>query len=160
MMRILERQWSVPGRRRLFIAWGLVALWMAAIFYVSAVNTWTVFDGPPVVGALRKCGHVFEYAVLGLLLGHALVTTWGDVTRALLLKAWRVGTVIALIYAATDEFHQSFVPKRVGYGWDVLVDALSATAALGIWYIVRTRSLGRARTGTPDLARGKTTIES
>ena len=123
-------------------AWGPVVLCIAAIFLVSSNNTWTVFEGPP---PLRKSGHVFEYALLALLLGRAFVMTWtrsGEtVTKALLGRAWAVGAAVCTVYAMTDELHQLFVPKRVGYVWDVLVDALSAVAALGVWYIVRVRSL-------------------
>lgn len=139
-----------PRRARVFLlAWGPVLIWMAAIFYVSAQNTWTVFEGPPIVGLLRKSGHIFEYAVLALLMGRALVASWtwrgNPATRPILLRAWQVGTLLATIYAATDEFHQLFVPKRMGYVWDVLLDALSATAALGIWYIACTHMLRRKR---------------
>jgi VanZ family protein len=87
---------------------------------------------------------VFEYAVLGLLVGRGLLaifTAWGTkpITRRIMLRVWQVGVLVSTLYAMTDEFHQLFVPRRVGYIWDVLVDALSATAALGIWYIVRVR---------------------
>ncbi len=124
------------------LAWGPALLWAAAIFYVSAQNTWTVFEGPPWVNALRKSGHVFEYAVLGLLVGRgvqAMLTGWGrkPETRRVWLRTWQLGVLIVTLYAMTDELHQLFVPKRVGYVWDVLVDALSATAALGMWYIWR-----------------------
>jgi VanZ family protein len=96
------------------------------------------------VRAIRKLGHVFEYAVLALLVGRgllALFTDWGrkPATRRVLLRVWQVGVAVTTLYAMTDELHQLFVPRRVGFVWDVLVDALSATAALGIWYIVRVR---------------------
>ena len=136
--------------------WGPVVLCMAAIFYVSAQNTWTVFQGPPPVRLMRKSGHIFEYAVLALLVGRALLWTWtrgGEaVTRALLSRVWVVGVLVCAVYAVTDEWHQLFVPLRVGYVWDVAVDALSAAAALGIWYIVRAGMAARAaRTTNPEL---------
>jgi VanZ family protein len=137
------------------LAWVPVVLWMAAIFYVSGQNTWTVFEGPPLVRLLRKSGHIFEYVVLALLVGRALLWTWtrsGEpVTRALLARVWAVGAVVCTVYAATDEWHQLFVPLRVGYVWDVAVDALSAVAALGIWYIVRATAASRsARSRKPE----------
>ncbi|HET9494852.1 MAG TPA: VanZ family protein [Chloroflexia bacterium] len=128
---------------------------MAAIFAVSGESTWTVFEGPPPVRLLRKSGHIFEYAVLALLVGRALLWTWtrgGEAaTRSLLARVWVVGAAVCIVYAVTDEFHQFFVPKRVGHGWDVLVDSLSAVAALGIWYIVRAgRSQQGAKTERPS----------
>ena len=136
-------------------AWGPAVLWMAAIFYVSSQNTWTVFEGPPPVRLLRKSGHIFEYALLALLVGRALLWTWtrhGEpVTRALLARVWAVGAAVCALYAVTDEWHQLFVPMRVGYVWDVLVDTLSAVAALGVWYIVRAERLNKApRSRNPE----------
>jgi VanZ family protein len=136
-----------PSWREVAWAWGPALVWAVAIYYVSAQNTWTVFEGPPWVRVLRKLGHVFEYAVLALLVGRgllALLTDWGrrGAGRRVLLRVWQVGVVVSTLYAMTDEVHQLFVPRRVGYFWDVLVDALSATAALGIWYIVRVRERG------------------
>ena len=138
----------------ILLAWGPVVLWMVAIFTVSAENTWTVFEGPPLVRLMRKSGHIFEYAVLALLVGRALMWTWtrrGEpIARALLARVWAVGAAVCTLYAVTDEWHQVFVPKRVGHGWDILVDSLSAVAALGIWYIVRAGRLPRtAKTPGP-----------
>jgi len=103
---------------------------------------------PPYLAALRKTGHIAEYAVLALLLGRALITSWQAegrlTTRAILQRAWWVGVAAASLYAVTDEFHQTFVPMRGGHIADVLIDALSATAALGIWYLVRARKLRAA----------------
>jgi VanZ family protein len=116
---------------------------MAAIFYVSSENTWTVFSGPPWVQALRKSAHVVEYSVLALLLGRALVITWQlqgkALTQRILARIWQLGVAISALYACSDEIHQAFVPRREFHLTDVLIDALSATAALGVWYIIRPR---------------------
>jgi VanZ family protein len=133
--------------RDIVLLWGPVLACMAAIYYVSSLNTWTTIDGPPLYRALRKSGHIFEYAALALLIGRALERTWTSrgeaLTRALLARVWWVGVTLATLYALTDEFHQSFVPRRGSHLADVAIDALSATAALGIWYIVRIRQRSR-----------------
>jgi VanZ family protein len=46
--------------------------------------------------------------------------------------------VVAVAFAASDEWHQSSVPSRQGSGWDVLLD--STGAALGLFILWR---LGR-----------------
>jgi VanZ family protein len=120
---------------------------MAAIFYVSSLSTWTTIEGPPAYNALRKGGHIFEFGVLALLVGRALERTWtrrGEaLTRSLLLRGWWVGVVITTLYALSDEIHQAFVPRREFHLTDILIDGLSATAALGIWYILRLRARRR-----------------
>lgn len=66
---------------------------------------------------IRKCAHASEYAVLGIL----LMLTWNsyipDAKRGSLIM-FAVGS----LYAASDEFHQLFVPGRSGRLTDVLID--------------------------------------
>jgi VanZ family protein len=83
-----------------------------------------------VVFTVRKAAHVTEYAILALLLWRARrKPARGDV------RAWRwsealVALGLAALYAASDEFHQSFVPSREASVGDVALDA--AGAALGL----------------------------
>jgi len=82
------------------------------------------------VGLIRKGGHVAEYAVLAVLVWRARRRSPNSEAR---LWAWRDARWafgLAVAYAATDELHQAFVPSRTGSGWDVLVDASGAAAAL------------------------------
>ncbi len=74
---------------------------------------------------VRKSAHASEYAVLGILWILAL-RAWGAAHGAVFRYAWLFST----IYAATDEFHQLFVPGRAGQPLDVLID--SGGALLGI----------------------------
>jgi len=78
----------------------------------------------------RKCGHLSEYAVLALLLWRAL--HWGRRNGA---AGWRwqepgLALALAALYAASDEFHQSFVPSRQASIWDVMLDSCGAGLAL------------------------------
>jgi VanZ family protein len=67
---------------------------------------------------IRKCAHVFEYAVLGGLLVRALREE-GLRGPALVTAAIAIGVA----YAGIDEFHQVFVPGRTPSPHDVAVDA-------------------------------------
>lgn len=100
-------------------SWFPVIGWAGLIFYLSSVphlktdlGIWDLI--------LRKCAHVFEYAVLGLLLVNAWRKTWQTVP-----SRRAVGWCIALgiLYAASDEFHQSFVPGRGPSVLDVTIDS-------------------------------------
>ena len=93
---------------------------MGAIFYFSAQP----FDGPDLAWwevAIRKLGHLAGYAALTGLWWWALV---GGVRRPLLAAA-----AISLAYAATDEYHQTFVDNRHGSPLDVGIDAIGIALA-------------------------------
>ena len=81
---------------------------------------------------VRKTAHFLEYAVLATLLAGAL---YGDdkKRRIIFLQA----VVIAALYAASDEFHQLFVPGRAGKVGDVMIDTAGALCGAGIFTALR-----------------------
>jgi VanZ family protein len=103
--------------------WVLVAVWMGAIFWFSAQPKVALNFGQPEF--LSKAAHVVEYAVLGWLIQRAR----GD------RRAWWQSWLIAVVYAATDEFHQSFSPGRAPRVTDVMIDAVGA--AMGMVVAIR-----------------------
>jgi VanZ family protein len=75
-----------------------------------------------VVFLVRKTAHVSEYAVLAGLWWRALRR---PVQRAAGSWSWRaagLAVLISALWAATDEFHQSFTATRTASVWDVLLD--------------------------------------
>lgn len=93
-----------------------------------------------VVLVARKGAHVTEYAVFAVLLWWALRhSRWGG-AGGWSKKCARGAWVIATLFAATDEFHQLFVPGREGSIWDVLIDSCGAATGLFLlWLIGRWR---------------------
>ena len=94
-------------------------------------------------GVIRKGGHVSEYAVLAVLVwwarrhsarpdaGPPCPWRWADAGFVL---------AFAVIYAATDEWHQGFVSTRTGSWVDVLWDSLGALLGLlCVWAWLQTR---------------------
>jgi VanZ family protein len=77
---------------------------------------------------VRKAAHMTEYAVLALLWYRALR---GGASKGA-GRAAALAFVISALYAASDEFHQSFVPNRTPSAYDVLVDASGAAIAMGV----------------------------
>lgn len=76
---------------------------------------------------VRKTAHVTEYAILAVLTFRALadpVRTPGQIAL------WTI--VLCATYAATDEFHQTFVASRTGAVSDVLLDTAGAGLGAGI----------------------------
>ncbi len=93
-----------------------------------------------IVFIARKCAHLAEYSVFALLLWRALCKPVKNVFRPWNWReACRVLLLIAL-YAASDEFHQTFVPTRTAHVSDVFIDTAGGAAGLlALWMIGRWR---------------------
>ncbi|MFA5975344.1 MAG: VanZ family protein [Elusimicrobiota bacterium] len=121
-----------PGRPRLSVMevgslWLPVIVWAAFIFYFSSlpylrfVQPW--WDYP-----LRKAGHMMIFGILARLIARALTgSTFWPWKK---IFAWSL--LLALLYAATDEYHQSFTPGRGATVQDVVIDGTGAWIALGM----------------------------
>jgi VanZ family protein len=87
---------------------------------------------------VRKAGHLTEYAILFLLWYRAL-----NATQHRPLQVWKPAyaagcLTICLLYAGTDEWHQTLTDERVGSPVDVGIDTLGGALAMG-WIRWRTR---------------------
>jgi VanZ family protein len=83
-----------------------------------------------VVSAARKCAHLTEYAVLAFLVWRARrKPLWRQTSpwqwRPAIEALW-----VTMFYAATDEFHQTFIPSREGCLRDVIIDSSGAVIGL------------------------------
>jgi VanZ family protein len=102
---------------------------MALIFFVSAQPKLPHAPDPVWDLLLKKAAHAIEYGVLYLLLWQAL-----DRRHSFLALAW----TLTVLYAASDEFHQTFVPGRDGRWMDVIIDSVGASvSALAVWASMR-----------------------
>lgn len=137
-----------------FLTYWLPALaWMLLIFFASAdthsyqhsstlfvpLLHW-LFPGMTMAHiemihhVFRKCGHLTEYAVFGLLLWRAIRQPQRRDSRP-----WRwdeAGLALSLVflYAASDEFHQIFVASRTAMASDVFIDTSGGLIGLlGLW---------------------------
>lgn len=108
-----------------WLRWGLVAAWMGGIYFFSAQSSFALLDHMWQPDLASIGAHFTEYAVLAALLWLALRST-----PALVQHATLAAFVVAVLYAVSDEFHQSFVPGRYPDVRDVLVDAAGALVAV------------------------------
>ena len=109
--------------------------------FLAPILQWLSPDMSPetlhrLVAIIRKMAHVFEYAVLGILVWWALRRPkWRDPRP----WSWRQSMgafAVASVYAATDEFHQAFVPSRGASPLDVGLDMIGAAAGiLFLWFV-------------------------
>jgi len=113
--------------KRRWLAWIPAILWMAAIFYLSSLPNPLPIRERLLNIVVKKTGHLVGYAILALFYRLAMVRERGlPETEAF---PWSWG--LTLFYAATDEFHQSFVPGRHSSALDVIIDGIGAL--IGLW---------------------------
>jgi VanZ family protein len=118
--------------------WG-PALAMMLIIYLASAQPKGSALMPDLGGWLdlivKKGAHFLFYAVLGLgfLRG---IRGDGPIARGTLMLA----VLLTVVYAAGDEYHQTFVPGREGKWQDVAIDAAGASIALLLRYWSRLRS--------------------
>src|SRR5512141_3111991 len=113
--------------RTLVSLWLPPLIWMGVLFAASGTPSREIPSFGLLDYLVKKSGHVLGYAALALLFHRAL--GW-DTKRAPL--AW----VLAMLYAVTDEFHQTFVPGR----HPALIDVVffdGGGAAIAAWLSVK-----------------------
>jgi VanZ family protein len=106
--------------------WGPVIVWMAVIFFFSSRQKVEVSDISTINFLFFKTLHVLEYAVLYVLFFRAVMNTYPKEKRF----RWYVAAFcLTVLYALTDEIHQTFIPTREGRLRDVIIDAGGAGIA-------------------------------
>ena len=115
---------------------GRLTRWVLSIF-VPGFENWAAQEQENLlstVGLLvRKLGHFTEYALLGFsLLLHITQLRKKWMIKLPLLWAWGIGT----IYAASDEFHQSFVGGRGPAVTDVMIDSAGVIAGVMLMVLI------------------------
>lgn len=73
---------------------------------------------------IRKLAHITEYAVLAFFV-YAYVSSYKNVRIPGL-----VAVIVTIIYAASDEYHQTFIVGRSGNITDVLIDAIGVVVGV------------------------------
>ena len=81
---------------------------------------------------IRKLGHYFEYFVLAVLLYRALHAESGGRSA---IRPAAMTMAFALVWAITDEFHQSLVPSRTASIVDVMIDGFGALCGTSWMYL-------------------------
>jgi VanZ family protein len=107
--------------------WLPVLVWAGVIFAFSSVpNLGTGLGGWDLV--LRKLAHTAEYAILGALVVRATGRSW-------------LALGVGVLYAASDELHQTVVRGRHGSPVDVAIDAVGLACGIVLWNAARARRL-------------------
>ncbi|MFN0088556.1 MAG: VanZ family protein [Blastocatellia bacterium] len=133
--------------------WGPPLLLMAAIFFFSTDNfsgrnTGSIFFAlfhailpglteeqfRPFHFLIRKAGHFTEYGLLALLLFRAFRSGSAERWR---LRWALLSLAVVVIYALSDEYHQSFTATREASVYDSMLDASGGATALLVLGVAR-----------------------
>ncbi len=140
------------SRITIVLSWLLVIAWMIMIFSLSAqvadksndlstgitekifIVVDNVFEDLSLESFnhyIRKTAHFSIYAVLGLLLMQALKRS--SYTKDI---SFIVTLTIGIVYAISDEFHQSFVPGRGPSAVDVIIDTSGVLVGIVLFLLI------------------------
>jgi len=106
--------------------WGPAILMMVVIFGFSSIPSDELLNFGLLDFIVKKGGHALGYALLSLTFLRGIKSESRLVNPRWFFLAW----AMAVLYSATDEFHQSFVPGRHPAVTDVMIDAVGAGLAL------------------------------
>ena len=125
--------------------WTATVGWMALIFIMSSVS-----DPLPPRGKVFdldvnvfKLAHIVEYGVLGYLLAMSLAEA-----RVLRPTWWTM--VLVVLFAISDEIHQSFVGGRTPLTSDILIDAIGGGIGTTLRHFSARAPGERGRRGSTD----------
>jgi VanZ family protein len=83
---------------------------------------------------LKKGGHMTGYAMLAAAFYHALTNN-----RNTARIHYFIACCLTVLYAATDEWHQSFTPERTPSILDVCIDTTGGLIGLALLSLIRSR---------------------
>ncbi len=145
---------------RAIFSWTLVVIWMALIFALShqtgeesgllsqkiikgIFQTLSINASQELVtrieGIVRSIAHGTVFFILALLTAQAFAQiTARDIRNAILTFC------VCILYAASDELHQAFVPGRASQLADFLIDGLGIILAIILYQLISTLRFLRA----------------
>lgn len=118
---------SAPAR---IVAGVAVVAWSGLIFALSSISDARISVDEQVDWVVRKAAHITEFAILAFLVA-TLLTLLGA------RRAIGLAFVVTVLYAASDEVHQAFLPGRGPSPIDVMIDSIGAAIGVVLWIVVR-----------------------
>lgn len=110
------------NRKKILASWLPVIIWASVIFYLSSLKQVSTLSFFVYDFFLKKLAHVSEYAILYVLIFRATQ------------KKYLLSFSLVMLYAVTDEIHQSFVPGRTATALDLGFDLSGSNiAAYILW---------------------------
>lgn len=166
---LLQKQLNANKPIHIILSWLAVLLWMGLIFCLSAqvaeesarlssgITQFIIsiinrifpkihIDISSFGFAVRKLAHFLCYLVLGLLVLNALKNNGVHGNKRILLSA-----IICILYAASDEIHQLYVPGRGGQIRDVIIDFCGSASGFILERIIHKIRSGKKQVNSDTL---------
>ncbi len=126
---------------------GKLKNWVPPFLYMVLIFGISSLEQPPLPMpefewlTIDKLYHFVEYAILGALVARALVKA-----KPAILPSprwiWCVAAVFSILYGASDEWHQTFVPGRFATLADWVADVLGSIAGVfGVYLYYKKQSV-------------------
>ncbi len=144
----------MPKLQKFLIYWLPLLVWMCVIFTASgdaeSAHHSSIYFEPlmrwlfPSMSqahieqlhyAFRKCCHMTEFAALAVLAWWAIRQPQRNDKRQWRWDEAGLALGITLLYAASDELHQVFIPSRTGQISDVVVDVIGGAIGLTLLWL-------------------------
>lgn len=106
--------------KKIFLYWIPPILWMVFIFSLSSRQSIEISEEFFINFVIFKTLHMLEYAFLYFLFFRAFYTYSYKNKK----YAFIFAIAATLIFAVSDEFHQSFIPSRQGSLRDIGIDSI------------------------------------
>lgn len=107
-----------------FKYWLPVLLYAILIFYISSIKGPQI---PPIFILSDYILHAIEYLPFGFLMCRAIKNTKDNFSSR---KIFIASIVLVFLYAASDEFHQLFIPGRFASLIDLFADTIGASIGI------------------------------
>jgi VanZ family protein len=134
--------WRWLRRQPVLYLWLPLLVWMGLIYYLSAQPDLPQAGMGWADLLISSLAHVSVFGALAVLWARALGSR---------RHAWLLAFTLTVLYALSDEFHQSFVPGRKPDPWDLLCDAFGAAMGLLAWTWWRRRQPAATSASSTDL---------
>ena len=119
---------------RLLYRWGPAIIIMGIIFIASSTSGSDLPDFGYIDFFAMKGGHLLGYTLLSAAFLHGL-SNGGPITRSRIA----VTGILVILYAISDEWHQSFTPGRNPALLDVGIDTAGGFLGVAFLYFIRKR---------------------
>jgi VanZ family protein len=117
-------------------SWTILLLYSAMMIYLSHQPGDLNYHPP--FWHFDKVVHFLEYFFFSVLLLWAL-------SALIKTRVLHIMIPVTLLFAISDEIHQSFVPYREASVGDLVADYIGAAAGIVTWYLIRSRTRSAMR---------------